>query len=141
MQATTASNPVAMTSLRPIDLFVLTALAVQPSYGYQLARTAHMQGKAYSHSQIYHSLARLRRLGLITAQRQPMGTCPDRLVYVIPAQQRGPLLRRLRREGAAAQLAAERLARQSGQLSETAAALRDLLARLAHAFGSRSHTP
>ena len=82
-------------SLSETDSLLLCDLLEQPSYGYLLLR----RHPDLSRSQVYASLAKLHRRGLLEMREQETADAPVRQVYTVPSRQRDRILRLCRLAG------------------------------------------
>src|SRR2546428_10578877 len=89
----TPRKPESPDRLTQADVLVLAMLAARPTHGYdlvtELGRRDTGEGAAVSRAQIYYSLKKLQRLGLITAVRDGTPAAgPERETYPLSAPRR-----------------------------------------------------
>jgi len=74
-----------ITTLNEIDFILLGSLLDGPAYGYDLLKRNNAE---VSRSQVYHSLAKMHRYGLLNEHSEEVVGAPTRRIFEIASRQR-----------------------------------------------------
>ena len=127
--------------LRGVDLVLLSHLLEGPSYGYELIKRCRNSQDAdaepVTQSQVYNSLTKLRRRGLISREVSPQSDGPDRHIYRLNTTKMTALAGCLEEGIATAEDQAGTALARYLSLHESLQQLQQMAVRLTHAYGSQ----